>query len=220
MTKSTRPCPTCGDAIPTAFQKSGPKYCSDGCKPRCAFEGCEDPRRKREWCYGHYGQWHRTGTLSPLKKWNAAAPCRVCEEPKLMKNSRLFCSVNCKQLYYAHGGDVPSSTNCVLCDSEIDLTVRGRRGQRKKACTKLCAPCRQDYRKYKMSARQLALRDGPACGICGDRVDINLSRAADPKWCPSVDHITPRSLGGTHEPGNLQLAHLYCNQVKSDRVTK
>lgn len=35
--------------------------------------------------------------------------------------------------------------------------------------------------------------------------------------CPSVDHIIARANGGTNDPANLQLAHLWCNQVKSDR---
>jgi 5-methylcytosine-specific restriction endonuclease McrA len=104
----------------------------------------------------------------------------------------------------------------VLCGTTIDLTVRGKGGQRKKACTKLCRPCRQDYSKYKATARQLALRDGAYCGLCAQRVDMSLSRVVDSKWCPSVDHVIPRALGGSHEADNLQLAHLYCNQVKSD----
>ncbi|WP_354596069.1 HNH endonuclease signature motif containing protein [Streptomyces sp. JL1001] len=45
---------------------------------------------------------------------------------------------------------------------------------------------------------------------------MSLRRSDDAKWCASVDHVVPRALGGTHEPSNLQLAHLYCNQVKSD----
>jgi len=55
-----------------------------------------------------------------------------------------------------------------------------------------------------------------ACGICAQPVDMHLRRADDAKWCASVDHILPRALGGGHEPSNLQLAHLHCNQVKSD----
>ncbi|RVW06740.1 HNH endonuclease [Rhodococcus spongiicola] len=69
-----------------------------------------------------------------------------------------------------------------------------------------------------MSARQLALRDGAICGICGGDVDMSLSRKDDGAMCPSVDHIVPRSLGGSHDPSNLQLAHMVCNMRKSDRV--
>ncbi|MEU7489851.1 HNH endonuclease signature motif containing protein [Streptomyces fradiae] len=67
-----------------------------------------------------------------------------------------------------------------------------------------------------MTARQLARRDGETCGICGAPVDLTVRRADDAKWCASVDHVIPRALGGSHDPSNLQLAHLHCNQVKSD----
>jgi 5-methylcytosine-specific restriction endonuclease McrA len=38
------------------------------------------------------------------------------------------------------------------------------------------------------------------------------------KFRPSVDHIIPRALGGTHDPENLQLTHLVCNLIKHDRI--
>jgi len=58
-------------------------------------------------------------------------------------------------------------------------------------------------------------RDGPACGICGEHVDITLRRGDDPVRCASVDHIIPLARGGTDDPTNLQLAHLGCNQRKA-----
>lgn len=118
-------------------------------------------------------------------------------------------------LYRLHDGQVPTHVECIACGVEISLTERGKGGQRRKACTKLCRPCRQDYRKYKLSARELARRDGTDCGICGEPVDMDLRRS-ESYMCPSVDHVIPRALGGTHEPENLQLAHLRCNQLKGD----
>jgi 5-methylcytosine-specific restriction endonuclease McrA len=38
-------------------------------------------------------------------------------------------------------------------------------------------------------------------------------KAPDP-MSPSLDHILPLSKGGTHEPRNVQLAHLGCNVRK------
>jgi predicted nucleic acid-binding Zn ribbon protein len=57
-------------------------------------------------------------------------------------------------------------------------------------------------------------RDDWMCGICGLRVDPDLS-------CPhphsaSLDHIIPLSKGGTHTWDNVQLAHLLCNSRKRD----
>jgi 5-methylcytosine-specific restriction endonuclease McrA len=105
----------------------------------------------------------------------------------------------------------------VACGTGIDLTARGKGGQLRQVTTKLCGPCRHGKRKYKMSTRQLAQRDGTNCGICGLFVDVTLDRAAGPD-CPSVDHVIPRARGGSNDPANLQLAHLRCNMLKSDHL--
>ena len=216
---ANRTCPACGAAIETGWQQSGRKFCSDACKPRCAVEGCGQPRRKRTWCGSHYAQWKRTGQEPRpfIYKWSERRPCLVCGRFDPESIHRRFCSDACRVMHDAYDGNVPSSTRCVLCGVEVDLTARGKGGQRRKVTTKLCRPCKQDYNKYKMSARQLAERDGTDCGICGETVDMTLRRSDD-LMCPSVDHVTPRAHGGTHDPENLQLAHLLCNQRKSDRV--
>jgi 5-methylcytosine-specific restriction endonuclease McrA len=48
-------------------------------------------------------------------------------------------------------------------------------------------------------------RDGWVCGICGQGVD---------PLTASVDHIVPLAAGGTHEPSNVQTAHMACNRQK------
>jgi 5-methylcytosine-specific restriction endonuclease McrA len=133
------------------------------------------------------------------------------------KGLREFCSPACWFNWNRYNGDRPTETTCVGCGCEIDLTARGKRGQLRKVTVKFCRRCKQDYSKYGMTVEQIAERDGLACGICGQLVDLGLSRA-DGLMCPSIDHIIPRARGGTHDPANLQLAHLYCNMVKSDRV--
>lgn len=215
-----RTCPTCNAVIPSGWQNVGPKYCSEECKPRCSVPGCESARRKRDWCASHYAQWRRTGR-DPVPfshKWSDRRPCLVCGTENPESIHRRFCSDSCRVIHATYDGEVPTSTACILCGVVIDLTAKGRKGQRKKATTKFCARCRQDYRKYKMTSAQLAERDGATCGICGEPVDMTLRRS-DSNLCASVDHVLPRSLGGTHDPENLQLAHLLCNQRKSDRVT-
>lgn len=49
-------------------------------------------------------------------------------------------------------------------------------------------------------------RDGGICGICG-------LPGAD-----TVDHVRPRSQGGSNHPGNLRAAHAQCNYGRRDRV--
>jgi 5-methylcytosine-specific restriction endonuclease McrA len=55
-------------------------------------------------------------------------------------------------------------------------------------------------------------RDRGICGICHKRVSLKL-KWPDPGTA-SLDHIIPISKGGTHEPKNVQLAHLRCNQSR------
>lgn len=49
-------------------------------------------------------------------------------------------------------------------------------------------------------------RDSFACCYCGSRFDLQL------------DHVMPRSQGGTDTAGNLLTACKPCNQAKSDRI--
>jgi 5-methylcytosine-specific restriction endonuclease McrA len=57
--------------------------------------------------------------------------------------------------------------------------------------------------------RAIYARDEGICGICGDAVEMLLGTNED--MAPSLDHIIPRSLGGTNDDDNLRLAHRLCN---------
>jgi 5-methylcytosine-specific restriction endonuclease McrA len=205
----------CGDTL----SHKG-RFCSDACKPKCSVSGCTGASRKRGWCASHYHQARISGAEPlPFKhKWSNHGACLNCGKDTTGAIHRRYCSDNCRVTYKLYGGPRPISTSCVACGIEIDLTARNARGQLRRAVTKFCRPCKQDYAKYKLSARELAQRDGTDCGICGLPVDLDLRRV-DGLDCPSVDHVVPRSHGGTHDPANLQLAHLRCNMAKSDRVS-
>ena len=55
-----------------------------------------------------------------------------------------------------------------------------------------------------LKKRKTALlkRDGWRCWLCGEFMG---------EGDVSIDHLLPRSLGGTHEQANLKLAHVGCN---------
>ena len=59
--------------------------------------------------------------------------------------------------------------------------------------------------------RRVALyeRDGWACWLCSELVDREAHYNAD--RAPSLDHVIPRSKGGTHDEANLRCAHRICN---------
>lgn len=55
-------------------------------------------------------------------------------------------------------------------------------------------------------------RDDWKCKICDEPIDV------DAHWndnlAPSLDHIVPRSLGGSDDPDNLRTAHRSCNSSR------
>ena len=64
----------------------------------------------------------------------------------------------------------------------------------------------------------LADRDGVKCGICNCRIDVVLSsgpRGSDAG--PSIDHVIPRSHGGSDDLSNLRLTHWSCNRRRGNR---
>lgn len=60
----------------------------------------------------------------------------------------------------------------------------------------------------------LSERDGTGCYLCGKRIDMDRKDAMG----PSVDHLIPRSHGGTHDLANVALVHRRCNSRKGNRA--
>lgn len=66
--------------------------------------------------------------------------------------------------------------------------------------------------------RYLAQRDGNRCELCDRPVDLTITsgtRGSDNG--PSIDHIVPRSKGGTDDLSNLRLTHWGCNRKRGNR---
>lgn len=199
-----------GESAPTRVKHAG---------EACAVKGCGQPRRKRDWCGSHYVQWQSTGEVKPFAfKWSRAETCCVCGKPTgKVPGLKKYCSYACHMNWRNHNGQVPAFVECVHCGKRMDLT-KGKGGKRLRSDIKQCKRCKNDMLKHGMSVEQLAQRDGTDCGICGKPVDMAL-RFPD-MMRASVDHKHPRARGGTNDPENLQLAHLLCNMIKSDRVTE
>jgi hypothetical protein len=63
-------------------------------------------------------------------------------------------------------------------------------------------------------SREIYERDQWICQLCHKKVNKRLKYPHP--LSASLDHITPLSLGGTHERRNVQLAHLRCNVLARD----
>lgn len=55
-------------------------------------------------------------------------------------------------------------------------------------------------------------RDEFRCRICDEPIDMELKHPD--RWSPTLDHRVPLCMGGADSPGNVQAAHLICNQRK------
>ena len=113
-------------------------------------------------------------------------------------------------------------------------------GYRQLGCR--CAECREANRLYNLEYRErrrqegrplvrqsvgpgrwwitqtarLALyeRDAWTCQLCNEPIDVGAHYQSD--WAASLDHIVPRSRGGSDDPENLRTAHRWCNSIRGD----
>lgn len=183
----------------------------------CSVDGCSVPARKTGLCAGHYAHARRNGgdpTAPKTYEWgDGSQPCVVCGADT--PGRRRYCGPNCQAVAHRHAGDVPHEIDCALCGRAVPLTRPA--GRRKRSDTRLCGRCRRrNALRHRTSVNVIGDRDGWICGICGKAVDRDLT-FPDP-MSPSIDHVLPRSLGGSDDPSNLSVCHLRCNHVKSNRV--
>lgn len=66
--------------------------------------------------------------------------------------------------------------------------------------------------------RKIILASQDVCAICGKPVDKDLKYPHPLSAC--IDHIIPLDKGGDSSIKNLQLAHLTCNRLKSNKLFK
>lgn len=213
-----RVCATCRDPIRGTARPSSP-YCSDECLPQCSEDGCGRRSVTKGLCAACYGDrraYAKTGK-SRGYRWAEEKKCIVCGSTEWDGKRRKVCSGRCQQLFQRYGGAAPAVGECTRCGGVIDLTVRGKGGRKKRNDTKMCHWCKKArHLRHHVSVTEIVNAAGSAtCGICSEPVDMTLQHPDI--FRASVDHIVPFSRGGTHEMGNLQVAHLYCNFIKSDR---
>jgi 5-methylcytosine-specific restriction endonuclease McrA len=120
--------------------------------------------------------------------------------------------LSCRRARSTYQGKIPKPAETWTCASCGVICERpATRGQR----PKLCTDCRTSDWISPTQRHAIYERDGWTCWLCEEPVDRDLIGSRD-HWRPSLDHVIPRSSGGSNEDSNLRLAHWWCNCVRSD----
>lgn len=142
------------------------------------------------------------------------APCELCATPIVARRNRRFCDP-CVTLNGA--SCAIRIVDCVSCG---EAYVRHGRGGNAKFCSPRCQ--RSEHRKrhgrraMPQSVRLAVMRrDGWVCHLCGKQIPKRpfKNRRQD----GTVDHLVPRSKGGSDEMSNLAAAHHGCNSRRNNR---
>jgi hypothetical protein len=203
-------CTLCG----TQFTHHLPNkhYCSPKCtsKARQATDRVRNAEKNKcktcKWCGQQY-----TG----YAKYFCSNDCQVAWQRDKNKHKRRFTCQQCGESFKAkmHDRDKFCSRKCAfefkrgdnstaakyLTETfpHVDYAVKQLKPKKKQELIKQFWKCKK-YRR---------------CGICDNPLDI---RVPFPNTDSVVlDHIYPRSLGGTNDLSNLQLAHKRCNERKN-----
>lgn len=221
-------------------QRKGEYFCEYCGKPRYS----DHPNRNR-FCSRECAIKYRMIQYLPTKiaKEKAVREKREQELTKVCPNCGVvfiagvqhqrFCSYQCQyeaSLTKSHNDYVmnyiPRVFTCAECGKEV-ITVPNDRIR--VFCSEEC--CNKNWKRIYKRNREKQVReafvenvdlwsvynrDEGICAICGLPVpDIN-----DPAnvWSPTVDHIVPLSVGGSHSYHNCQLSHRLCNCFKGQET--
>jgi len=233
-------CQTCGKELTNKQKNSRQRYCNRNCSPwpliteryickACGKEFKPNQRENITYCSKRCSGdgkrksnvWHHCKVYFPV--------CEICGKQWATNNpSSRLCSDDCKKEYarrwmriYAEKKHKPTPRRCKRC---LKLFIPDYGSKAREFCTRECL-----IRYYRKKRKQLLRanaeeyindmeifhRDGFKCQICGKKVCMSHS-VPHPK-APTLDHIIPLVLGGTHEVKNLQTAHFRCNVRKGGR---
>jgi 5-methylcytosine-specific restriction endonuclease McrA len=120
--------------------------------------------------------------------------CGICARPMVSRRGSKYCSEQCRI------NNVNNRVTALYFAATRRADVKGGMFWRRRLI---------DY---------LVNRDGTHCGICHHHVDITLTsgpRGDDAG--PSIDHVVPRSKGGSDDLTNLRLTHWSCNRQRGNR---
>lgn len=209
-------CAECGGPVEQAEYGRPRLFCSDPCKARVgnrrarrALLPARDPNPRERTCL-YCGQ-----VFSPKRRdqvycsastgsWCVQAAYqarRAAGEPLRQVEQRKTCN-ECGTEFTAQ------KSNAKWCSQTCRGRTTGREASRRRG------PIRPESEPY--VDREIFIRDGWRCHICGRQIDPEILRAKLDG--ATIDHVIPLVLGGHDKPSNVAAAHNRCNREKGKRV--
>jgi hypothetical protein len=162
--------------------------------------------------------------------------CGTCNKPvKTVFKHQRFCSQKCRQQHYSkkaverYWASRPERKKwvCGWCNEELwwptqyngscayhdDCRKQAKQAENRKKNAKR-GGARLSGEKF--SHEDVAARDNYVCYLCGDRVDMTISRLDN--FGANLDHVIPISRGGVDSFDNVKLTHRICNIKKSNKL--
>ncbi|WP_432794434.1 HNH endonuclease [Rhodococcus ruber] len=136
---------------------------------------------------------------------NASTKCRTCRTRSTECRVFITNCATCSKLFASRYTVSTCSAACARIKTRTDKRANKlrRRAIKKAAFVDNVSP------------RQVYERDRWRCHLCGKAINRRAT-APHPK-APTIDHIIPLAVGGTHEPANCRAAHFLCNAQKGHR---
>ena len=194
LDSAMRPCRLCGGSIQPERRRS--LYCSDSCRSAATW-GFDAPLRC-DACGKALRATHTSKRSGPRK----CRPCSYHGQGGYKRGCRCEVCVEAERDRFRRFNDRLRAEHGVSYRTFWEKRERERTGVR---------PRRAGGKHWIDRAVRLAIyeRDNWTCHLCGEGID------PDAHWNDdrgaSLDHLIPRSLGGTDEPDNLRTCHRACN---------
>jgi uncharacterized Zn-finger protein len=225
-------CAWCGTEVlkGTGGGRKHGAVCSNECRQWLQNPYCVLPADHWARWYGRTSAWPHTRNYTWAPQEFGSRTCDYCsDEYTARAANQRFCATSCSARWHhdervRNRGGMQSVAilamprNCAHCDQPYNHASKQRIH-----CSDLCRDEAKAARGGTLfhgwiaDSVRLSIyeRDDYTCWLCHDKVDMQADRKRD-DWAPSLDHVTPRSKGGTHAPSNLLTAHRWCNSVRSD----
>jgi predicted nucleic acid-binding Zn ribbon protein len=178
----------------------------------CDEPDCSRPQRARGLCNNHWKLKYGTRTRYGITCLTCGGTYRSSRPDGKYCSHECFIATTRKdnppKVYVLEIEQVLPLKQCVVCHLSFLAPWPGN------FCSQKCEAERYRFRSKSRwisddERPRIYERDAWRCGICGD--PVRQDRDVQDWLGPTLDHIVPRSEGGSDDPANLRLAHFMCN---------